>query len=52
MDITAYFHGNYVLGEPVVDTKDGLRYQTGGRLVGAEEGEKEILAKIGLSRGA
>ena len=40
MDITAYFHGNYVLGEPVVDTKDGLRYQTGGRLVGADVTEE------------
>lgn len=42
MDIAAYFHGNYVLGEPMVDTKDGLRYQTGGRPVGTDVTEDTL----------
>ena len=44
MDITAYFHGDYILGEAMVETKEGLCYKNGGRLVGVditEESEKQ-----------
>lgn len=33
MDITAFFHGDYVLSDPVYMTKEGLRYKKTGRLV-------------------
>lgn len=40
MDITAYYHGDYILGEAMVETKDGLCYKTGGRPVGVDVTEE------------
>jgi len=33
MNVSDYYHGRYVLGEPLVDSEDGLRYQSTGILV-------------------
>ena len=44
LDIAAFYHGDWVFGEPWVETKDGLCYKTGGRPVGVditEESEKQ-----------
>ncbi|MCW6662768.1 helix-turn-helix domain-containing protein [Aerococcaceae bacterium NML190073] len=36
MDIAGFYHGDYILGEVMRETKDGLRYETGGNLVGVD----------------
>lgn len=36
MDIAGFYHGDYVFGEEMVSTKDGLRYKTGGNAVGVD----------------
>lgn len=33
MDVTAFFHGDYVLGEKVAESPEGLRFQANGRLI-------------------
>lgn len=33
MDITAFYHGDYVLGERIYDSSEGLRYEKTGRLI-------------------
>lgn len=33
MDIADFFHGEYVFGERVLDSKEGLRYEKTGKLI-------------------
>lgn len=33
LDITDFFHGEYVLSEPIFNSKEGLRYKKTGKLV-------------------
>jgi len=40
IDIAAYFHGDYVFGEPMVETSNGLCYKTGGHPVGVDISEE------------
>ena len=36
MDIADFYHGKYVLGEPLMESPEGLRYKSTGRLVDEE----------------
>ena len=40
LDIAAFYHGDWVFGEPWVETKDGLCYKSGGRPVGVDVTEE------------
>lgn len=33
MDLTKFFHGDYIIGEPVYSSPEGLRYKKTGRLI-------------------
>ena len=36
MDIADFYHGDYVIGEEVVNSKEGLRYKKTGKLINDE----------------
>jgi transcriptional regulator with XRE-family HTH domain len=36
MDIAAFYHGEYCFGEPLKDSKEGLRYAKTGKLITEE----------------
>lgn len=40
LNITDFFHGEYVLGEPIFDSKEGLRYKKTGKLINEDVVEK------------
>lgn len=40
LDIAAFYHGDWVFGEPLVETIDGLCYKSGGRPVGVDVTEE------------
>ena len=38
MNISDFFHGDYIVGEKLIDSKEGLRYQKTGKLI-----EKDVV---------
>jgi len=40
MNVSDFYHGKYVLGEPVTESPEGLRYKSTGTLVDAEPSEE------------
>ena len=41
LDIAAFYHGDYVLGEAVFDSTEGLRYKKTGKLIGEDVVESD-----------
>ena len=41
LDITAFYHGDYVLGEAVMSSPEGLRYKKTGKLIGEDVVESD-----------
>ena len=45
MNISDFYHGEYVLGEPIFSTKEGLRYKKTGKLINEDVVEDALSDK-------